>query len=105
LYLRIKVLCDGESTEGTNGRQKILTAVHDGNVAIAYKTLLGMRTAERRELVGKANAVYIYHNAIDAVGDKILSLLTRQVLMDLTVYSGPGSLLRALILRRQIHTT
>ena len=66
----IKVLCDGEPTEGTTGRQKILNAVHDGNVAIAYKTLLGMKTAERRELVSNAQVVYIYHNAIDAVGDK-----------------------------------
>ena len=66
----IKVLCDGESTEGTSARQKILAGVHDGNVAIAYKTLLGMKTAERRELVSNAQVVYIYHNAIDAVGDK-----------------------------------
>lgn len=66
----IKVLCDGEPTEGTAGRQKILTAVHEGNVAIACKTLLGMKTAERRELVSNAQVVYIYHNAIDAVGDK-----------------------------------
>lgn len=66
----IKVLCDGEPTEGTTGRQKILNTVHDGNVAIAYKTLLGMKTAERRELVSNAQVVYIYHNAIDAVGDK-----------------------------------
>ena len=66
----IKVLCDGEPTEGTAGRQKILNTVHDGNVAIAYKTLLGMKTAERRELVSNAQVVYIYHNAIDAVGDK-----------------------------------
>lgn len=66
----IKILCDGEPTEGTAGRQKILNAVHDGNVAIAYKTLLGMKTAERRELVSNAQVVYIYHNSIDAVGDK-----------------------------------
>lgn len=66
----IKVLCDREPTEGTAGRQKILNSVHDGNVAIAYKTLLGMKTAERRELVSNAQVVYIYHNSIDAVGDK-----------------------------------
>lgn len=66
----IKVLCDGEPTEGTAGRQKILTTMYDGNVAIAYKTLLEMKTAERRELVSNAQVVYIYHNAIDAVGDK-----------------------------------
>lgn len=66
----IKVLCDGESTEGTPARQKILAGMHDGNVALSYKTLLGMKQAERREAVSNAQVVYIYHNAIDAVGDK-----------------------------------
>ncbi len=67
----IKVLCDGESTEGTAGRQKILARMHDGNVAMTYKSLLGMKQAERREAVSQAQVVYIYHNVIDAVGDKI----------------------------------
>lgn len=65
-----KVLCDGESTEGTPARQKILAGMHGGNVALSYKTLLGMKQAERREAVSNAQVVYIYHNAIDAVGDK-----------------------------------
>ena len=64
------VLCDGETTEGTAGREKILNSYHEGNVAITYKALLSMKQAERREKVKNANVVYIYHNAIDAVGDK-----------------------------------
>ena len=66
----IHVLCDGETTDGTVGREKILNSYHEGNVAITYKTLLSMKQAERREKVKNANVVYIYHNAIDAVGDK-----------------------------------
>ena len=66
----IKVLCDSESTEGTANRDKILKKYHAGNVAVTYKTLLGMKTAERRDLIKDAKVVYIYHNAIDAVGDK-----------------------------------
>ena len=66
----IKVLCDRESTDGTAARNKILNQEHPGNVAISYKTLLSMKQAERRETVSQAQAVYIYHNAIDAVGDK-----------------------------------
>ena len=66
----LKVLCDGESTEGTANRDKILKNAHSGNVAVTYKALLGMKTAERRELISDAKVVYIYHNAIDAVGDK-----------------------------------
>lgn len=65
-----KVLCDGEPTEGTAARQKILQNAHGGNVALAYKTLLSMKKEERREAISDAQVVYIYHNAIDAVGDK-----------------------------------
>lgn len=66
----MKILCDGEPTEGTAGREKILKAAHSGNVAIPYKALLAMKQAERREKVKNAQVVYIYHNTIDAVGDK-----------------------------------
>ena len=66
----IKVLCDGESTEGTTNRQKILNSAHEGDVALTYRSLLGMKKAERREAISNATAVYIYHNTIDAVGDK-----------------------------------
>lgn len=66
----IRILCDGEPTDGTENRQKILRKKHDGNVALTYKTLLSMKQAQRREAVSDAKVVYIYHNAIDAVGDK-----------------------------------
>ena len=66
----IKVLCDGESTDGTAGRQKVLQKENDGNVAVTYKDLLAMKQAERRETVSGASVVYIYHNTIDAEGDK-----------------------------------
>lgn len=69
----IKVLCDGESTEGTTNRNKILNLVHKGNLAIGYKDFLAMKQAERREAVSSAQVVYIYHNAIDAVGDKAVT--------------------------------
>ena len=67
----IKVLCDGESTEGTASREKILDSIHPGNVVITYKVLLAMKQAERREKVKNAQVVYIYHNTIDAAGDKV----------------------------------
>ncbi len=68
-----KVLCDGESTEGTASRDKILKTKGKDNVAITYKSLIGMKQAEKRELVNGAKVVYIYHNTIDAVGDKALT--------------------------------
>lgn len=66
----IKILCDGEPTDGTAGREKILSRVHAGNAALTYRTFLSMKREERREKVKDAQVVYIYHNAIDAVGDK-----------------------------------
>ena len=69
----VKVLCDGESTDDTISREKILKNSNKNNVAVTYKTLLGMKTAERRELISDAKVVYIYHNTIDAVGDKVLT--------------------------------
>lgn len=68
-----KVLCDGEPTDSTAAREKILKSKNSGNVAVTYKTLLGMKQAEKRDLVSNAKVVYIYHNAIDAVGDKALT--------------------------------
>ena len=65
-----KVLCDGESTEGTLNREKILQGEQHGNAAVSYKQLLTMKQVERREKIADASVVYIYHNAIDAVGDK-----------------------------------
>lgn len=68
-----KVLCDGEPTEGTGSREKILNCAHPGNVAITYKDLLSMKQSERREKIKNSQVVYIYHNAIDAVGDKAVT--------------------------------
>lgn len=68
-----KVLCDGDPTEGTSSREKILGKVHPGNVAITYKKLLAMTKDERQKAVANAQVVYIYHNAIDAIGDKAVT--------------------------------
>lgn len=68
-----KVLCDGESTEGTMSREKVLCKAHLGNVAITYKALLAITKEERQKMVSNAQVVYIYHNAIDAIGDKAVT--------------------------------
>ena len=65
-----KVLCDGELTDGTENRDKILKRYAPKNCAVTYETLLTLNQSQRRELVGGADVVYIYHNKIDAVGDK-----------------------------------
>lgn len=64
-----QVLCDGLSTEGTENRQKILLRREKNSVAVTYQALLPMKKAEKRGLISGKNLVYIYHNAIDTVGE------------------------------------
>lgn len=66
----LSVLCDGEPSDSTINREKVLKKTDPNNVALSYKAFIAMKKAERRETIAKARAVYIYHNAIDAAGDK-----------------------------------
>ncbi len=66
----MKVLCDGEPADGTDSRDKILKKYSPKNCAVTYEALISMNKQQRRELVSGADMVYIYHNKIDAVGDK-----------------------------------
>lgn len=67
----VKILCDGMPTDSTESRDKILKRANQKNCAVTYEKLLTMKQSERRELVSGAEVVYIYHNKIDAVGDKL----------------------------------
>ena len=69
----LKVLCDDESTEGTEHRDRILKKFCPKNAALIYQNLLTLKQSQRRELISGAEVIYIYHNRIDAVGDKALT--------------------------------
>jgi len=62
------VLADGQSTSGLEARKKIL-AQHNG-LAIKYSDYMALRKDEGRELIKPYQVVYVYHDSIDAVGDK-----------------------------------
>ena len=62
------VLVDGKPTSSTEQRDEILKAV-DG-MACKADDLLAMKKDEGREFVKDKRVVYIYHNAVDAVGEK-----------------------------------
>jgi PglZ domain. len=64
------VLMDEMPTRSTDERGKILCAANMNSVAVQYTDVLNMKRAERRELVSGKEVVYIYHNTIDAIGDK-----------------------------------
>ena len=64
---RLAVLADGQSTEASN-RDKLLKGADIHSVALQYKTIIGMKRTERQSLIKGMNAVYIYHDTIDAAG-------------------------------------
>lgn len=66
----MNVFCDDMSTNSTENRDKILKKSCSDNCAVTYETLLSLKTEQRRKLISGADVVYIYHNKIDAVGDK-----------------------------------
>ena len=72
---RLAVLADGQSTEAPN-RDKILKASDQASVALKYKDIIGMKRAERQELIKGKNVVYIYHDTIDVAGHQESSVFS-----------------------------
>jgi uncharacterized protein (TIGR02687 family) len=66
-----KVLIDGRSSAGTNNRNAILASSR--GKAIQAEDLLSLSGSEARELVKSCNALYVYHNQIDAQGDNAVT--------------------------------
>ena len=67
-----KLSISGIGTEGTENREKILKLKDDSAVAVGYKKLMGMtdRDEVRDAYFNQKQIIYIYHDAIDAIGDK-----------------------------------
>ncbi|RDX32764.1 BREX-1 system phosphatase PglZ type A, partial [Bifidobacterium breve] len=59
---------DGKDASGTPARAAILAEV--GGTAVEAEDLLNMKRDEYRNLVKSCNVLYVYHNTIDAIGDK-----------------------------------
>lgn len=65
------VSVDDISSQGTSNRSKILEKAIPGRAtAVRADDLLGMNRDTSRELLKDNDVIYIYHNRIDAVGDK-----------------------------------
>lgn len=64
------VSADGKSTQGLSNRSKILATVPGKKLtAVKAEDLTGMGKEECRALIRDHDAVYVYHNRIDSVGD------------------------------------
>ena len=65
----LSVLVDGVEATTCAKRQEVIRRTYPSGVAVTYDDFVnGMGRAERKELVGEADVVYVYHNAIDATG-------------------------------------
>jgi uncharacterized protein (TIGR02687 family) len=69
------VLVNGQSSQGLDNRRKILATGRAGDRTTALKAedLMGMDKDQARALVRDHAVVYVYHNLIDAIGDKQVS--------------------------------
>ena len=65
------VMVDGQSSQGTANRIKILgQAISQRATACKADELMAMKGDECRALVRDHDVIYVYHNRIDATGDK-----------------------------------
>ncbi|WP_026701735.1 BREX-1 system phosphatase PglZ type A [Salibacterium aidingense] len=59
----------GQSTKGTENREKILQKRAENALAVSYHDVKAMNKSGRREYFKGSKLNYIYHNTIDATGD------------------------------------
>ena len=65
-----KVLIDGIDSQGTENREKILKASCEESSAISFDNFDKMNRAKQEEFIKGKKVIYIYHDSIDAIGDK-----------------------------------
>lgn len=67
---KLNVTVDGQNCGDLASRDKVLKAQNENNVALAFDDLINANQDRLRELLQGKNIVYIYHNQVDARGDK-----------------------------------
>ena len=65
-----KVLVDDKMCASTPDREKIIKAYKPNSLCIQYDDIKAMKVDELKTLVAGLEVIYIYHNQIDARGDK-----------------------------------
>lgn len=70
---KLVVTVDDMPTSTTEQRQALIQKAASKGVAITHQTLMGMKRNEIRNITNGKNVVYIYHNTIDAIGDKAVT--------------------------------
>ena len=70
---KLKASVDGKLCEDTASRDKQLKTKNENNIAVTFDELFKGNKATVRELLQGKNIVYVYHNQVDARGDKAAS--------------------------------
>ena len=65
-----KVLIDGIDSQGTENREKILKVSCEESSAISFDNFYKLNRAKQEEFIKGKKVIYIYHDSIDAIGDK-----------------------------------
>ena len=65
-----RVLVNGNDSSGLDNRKKIIESIVDESIAIDFDEMIAMNKAGRRERFKGKKLIYIYHDTIDAMGDK-----------------------------------
>jgi uncharacterized protein (TIGR02687 family) len=65
-----RVFVDGKDSSGLENRKKIIESKVADSIAVHFQDVLSMNKAGRRETFKGKKLVYIYHDTIDAMGDK-----------------------------------
>lgn len=67
---KAEVIIDGINTAGTENKQRILSNYSSDALAIQYNEMKDMKRIDYKERFDSKKLIYIYHNVIDAIGDK-----------------------------------
>jgi uncharacterized protein (TIGR02687 family) len=65
-----RVLVDGKTSSGIESRKGIIESTVSDSVAVHAPEMIAMNKAGRREYFKGKKLIYIYHDTIDAMGDK-----------------------------------
>ena len=68
-----QVLVDGQSCDNLASRQAILQAACRDSACVQFDDVKGLKTTGLRNIFTGKQAVYVYHNQIDARGDKAIT--------------------------------
>ena len=65
-----QVLADGILCDNLAGRQQVLQSYNPDSVCVRFDDIKSLKVAELRDVLTKRQIIYVYHNQIDARGDK-----------------------------------